>query len=98
MSFSVSELLILFAAVAGSGTMAGFGVWIYHWIKRKEVESRDMAEVAGQIAELRGELQDVRGQLGEVQERMDFADRVLAQIHQEAHRLPAPEPGRSDAT
>ncbi len=40
-----------------------------------------------EVRELRGEVDDLRHQLTEVQERLDFAERLLAQ-HREAERLP----------
>lgn len=40
-----------------------------------------------EVAELRGEVDELRGQLAEVQERLDFAERMLAKTR-EAERLP----------
>jgi len=40
-----------------------------------------------EVRELRGDVEDLRRQLTEVQERLDFAERLLAQ-HREAERLP----------
>jgi hypothetical protein len=41
---------------------------------------------AREVRELRGEVDELRQQLGEVQERLDFAERLLAQ--QREHALP----------
>jgi hypothetical protein len=42
-----------------------------------------------EVRELRGEVEDLRHQLTEVQERLDFAERLLAR-QREAERLPQP--------
>ena len=49
--------------------------------KREAIESQigSGSGVQGQIDELRSELQDVRHELTETQERLDFAERMLAQ-------------------
>lgn len=86
--FTVSQLLVLFAAVVGSGAMTGFGVWLLHRLRRAEADNRDVAALAEQFEDLRREIQEVRGGMTELQERMDFADRVLTQVHQEMHHLP----------
>ena len=46
--------------------------------------------LAGEVEDLRGrlgEVEDLRGRLAEVEERLDFAERLLAQAH-EADKLP----------
>ena len=40
------------------------------------------------VQELRGEVDDLRHQLGEVQERLDFAERLLARQDERAGVLP----------
>ncbi|HEX9383529.1 MAG TPA: hypothetical protein VF908_09025 [Gemmatimonadaceae bacterium] len=40
------------------------------------------------VQELRGEVDDLRHQLGEVQERLDFAERLLARQDERAGALP----------
>jgi hypothetical protein len=40
------------------------------------------------LQELRGEVEDLRRQLGEVQERLDFAERLLARQDERAAALP----------
>ncbi len=40
------------------------------------------------VQELRGEVEDLRRQLGEVQERLDFAERLLARQDERAGALP----------
>ncbi len=48
-------------------------------IKRKELEMRGSdAELGPEVDALRDDLNDTRAQLAEVQERLDFAERVLA--------------------
>jgi len=41
-----------------------------------------------EIQELRGEVEDLRHQLGEVQERLDFAERMLARQDERVGALP----------
>jgi outer membrane protein TolC len=45
---------------------------------------------SGDVEQLRSEVDELRGQLAEVQERLDFAERMLAKTR-ELERLP---PGR----
>lgn len=49
--------------------------------------SRSAAEDQ-EIQELKGEVEDLRHQLGEVQERLDFAERLLARQDERAAVLP----------
>lgn len=97
MPFDLVQLMVLLAAVVGSGAMTGIGVWFYHRMRRLERENSDYALLADRLDELRTQLQDTRDEMGSLHERVDFSERVLAQVHQEA-RLPTPEHGHSDPT
>jgi hypothetical protein len=58
------------------------------------VEPGELDELRGEIAELRSELDDVRAraeQVGELQERVDFAERLLAQARAQG-ALPGSDP------
>ena len=46
------------------------------------------------VQELRGEVDDLRQQIGEVQERLDFAERLLARQDERAGVLPKGEGSR----
>src|SRR5262245_57413835 len=52
-----------------------------------KVDEGEVAELRGELSELRAELDDTRSrlaQLDEMQERLDFAERVLAQARDKA--------------
>ena len=78
---SVVELLILLAAVGGSGAMVGFLGWLLHRVKRLESVSRadnaDVERVMEQVDALREQLMTVHDEMGELNERVDFAERLL---------------------
>lgn len=57
------------------------------WIEAKMRESG--GPPSGDVEQLRLEVDELRGQLAEVQERLDFAERMLARTR-EAERLPPP--------
>lgn len=95
MPVDLVTLGIVLVAAGGSGLLSGLLVWFYHRMKRLERENSDYALLADRLDELRAQLQDTREEMGSLHERVDFSERVLAQVHQEA-RLPAPEPGRGD--
>lgn len=78
---SAAEVLILLAAILGSGSVVGFGGWFLFRIKRLEVRARaDDAEIerlVEQVAAIGEQLAGVRDAVGELQERLDFAERLL---------------------
>ncbi len=47
-------------------------------LKTKELETRGDAELGAEVDALRDDLDDTRAQLAEVQERLDFAERLIA--------------------
>lgn len=64
----------------------GFGVWAQRLYQRRGgAEGQDRLEAREALEALEAEVGSLRGELGEVQERLDFAERMLAQ---------APEPRR----
>lgn len=79
---SVSELLILMAAIVGSSSMVGFLGWMLYRVKRLESTSgKNKAEVERlieQVDALQEEVTAAGEQAGELQERVDFAERLLA--------------------
>lgn len=84
--------LSLLIPLAGMGTGVIFMAMLYRlinrWIERRQVTGQD--EVVADLARLRAEIEmlgDVPDRLQELEERVDFAERVIAQKRQE--RLPA---------
>src|SRR6478736_4112684 len=55
-----------------------FGLWAYRLRQRKEYESGEYAVGAGRD-DLALDVDDIRQELAETKERLDFAERVLAQ-------------------
>jgi hypothetical protein len=72
-------------AAIHSGVALAFGLWAQRMQQRRAVAGGDV-EVQDRLEGLEAEMTDVKGELGEVQERLDFAERVLAQ-GAEARRL-----------
>jgi hypothetical protein len=72
-------------AAIHSGVALAFGLWAQRMQQRRAVGGGDV-EVQDRLEGLEAEMTNVRGELGEVQERLDFAERVLAQ-GAEARRL-----------
>jgi len=72
----------------GKALAQWIGGWSHNeakWIEAKMRESGGGS--TGEVEQLRSEVDELRGQLAEVQERLDFAERMLAKTR-EAERLP----------
>lgn len=72
----------------GKALAQWIGGWSHNeakWIEAKMRESGGGS--TGEVEQLRSEVDELRGQLTEVQERLDFAERILAKTR-EAERLP----------
>ncbi|HYX81504.1 MAG TPA: hypothetical protein VE714_03870 [Gemmatimonadales bacterium] len=93
---------ILFLSVAAVFVLRGpigkaLGQWIASWgsPEHKAMEAK-WAEVAaasrgvplGEVADLRADVEELQRQLADVQERLDFAERVLARREERAAALP----------
>ncbi len=78
---SVAEVLILLAAVGGSGAMVGFLGWLLYRVKRLEsginADNADVERVLEQVDALREQLMTVHDEMGQLGERVDFAERLL---------------------
>ena len=72
-------------AAIHAGVALAFGLWAQRLQQRRPVAGGDI-EVQDRLEGLEAEMTNVKGELGEVQERLDFAERVLAQ-GAEARRL-----------
>lgn len=88
MPIGVEYVLVLLAAVVGSGSMVGVGIWLYYRVKRLEGENRDLRTVDSRVEEIREQLDQVQGQLGELYERVDFTERMLARDRDTSRELP----------
>jgi hypothetical protein len=67
-------------AATHAGLALGFGLWA-----QRLRQGRAGSDVLDRLDVLEAEVSNLRGELGEAQERLDFAERVMAQ---------APEPRR----
>jgi hypothetical protein len=78
---TVAEVLILLAAVGGSGAMVGFLGWLLYRVKRLEgrgtADNADVERIMEQVDGLREQLSNVREEIGELHERVDFTERLL---------------------
>lgn len=72
----------------GKALAQWIGGWSHTEQKWIEAKMRDSGgPPSGDVEQLRSEVDELRGQLAEVQERLDFAERMLARSR-EADRLP----------
>lgn len=86
-SLSVAAIFVLRGPV-GKALAQWIGGWSHNeskWIEAKMREAGGGA--SGDVDQLRAEVDELRGQLAEVQERLDFAERMLAKTR-DAERLP----------
>lgn len=88
MPTSVSDVLILLAAVIGSGSIVGVGMWLYFRVRRLEDENKDLVQLTERIDALRDQLAAVQEQVGDLYERIDFTERVMAQVKGSKPELP----------
>jgi hypothetical protein len=72
-------------AAIHSGVALAFALWAQRMRQRPGVGGGDL-DVQDRLEGLEAEMSGLKGELGEVQERLDFAERVLAQ-GAEARRL-----------
>jgi hypothetical protein len=78
-----------FAAIAGILVVGGLGgvllMGLWRWIERKTaaLPTGDLEELRARVAELEAE----RGRVAELEERVDFAERLLAEREQVQGRL-----------
>ena len=84
MQFTAADAIALVALAIGMAMIltGPIGVALAHRIRG--VRAASDAALAGEVEDLRGrlgEVEDLRGRLAEVEERLDFAERLLAQAH-----------------
>jgi len=76
---SLALMLLLIAAVAGSGLAAGWMVWMMSRTRRLEATLPDGEDgaLAGRLEEIAAELSTVRRQLDDLEQRAEFTERLL---------------------
>ena len=98
---------ILFLSVAAVFVLRGpigkaLGQWIASWgspehkameAKWVELEAAKKGIPLREVDDLRADVEDLQRQLADVQERLDFAERVLARREERAAALPKPGAG-----
>lgn len=84
-------VLILLAAVVGSSSLVGIGMWFYYRVKRIEGENEGLRQLSAQLDTVCDRLEQQQTQLAELLERLDFAERVLASERDAPGRLPRGE-------
>jgi hypothetical protein len=65
-------------AAIHSGVALAFGLWAQRMQQRRRTVGGEI-DVQDRLEGLEAEMNQVRGELSEVQERLDFAERLLAQ-------------------
>ncbi len=78
---TVVDLLILLAAVIGSSSMVGLGMWWFQRLRRLEEKTKDLGTLLEHVAIL-------RDQVGELYERVDFTERMLTREPENKRELP----------
>jgi len=68
------EVAVLFALTIGSGTLLTLA-----WIVTRYLERRSARRASAEDPAQQRQLEEVRGRLEAVEERLDFAERLLAQ-------------------
>lgn len=76
------EILILLAAIGGSGWVVGMFAWLWHRVRVLEmatagVRATDAAQLRAELASLGGELSGNHEELEKLHERVDFLERLL---------------------
>lgn len=88
-NFGVVEMMVLLAAVAGSGTMAWLLMWLHGRLKRLETGGgQDTERLALQIDAVREQLGATRDEVMELYERLEFAERLLVRGKDASSREP----------
>ena len=78
--FTVTGLIVLIAAVLGSGTMVAVLAWLAFRVRRLEAGEgvADRARLLDEIEDLREEVEAARRQTRALEEQVDFMERLLA--------------------
>jgi hypothetical protein len=84
-TFSIITLTVGTVFVLRGPVGKALGQWIAGWshTEQRWIEAK---AAPAEVAELRAEVDELRHQLGDVQERLDFAERLLAK-HRDVERL-----------
>ncbi len=87
-TISIVSLTIGAVVVLRGPVGKALGQWITGWshAEQRWIEAK---AAPAEVAELRAEVDELRHQLGDVQERLDFAERLLAR-QRDAERLAPP--------
>lgn len=73
---SILETLIAAGSVLGS-----LGIVAWAWVRgRTRIGNKDVARLAGSVEALRDSVEGMRVELGEVSDRLEFTERMLAQV------------------
>lgn len=74
--FTLVQLLILIAAVMGSGSVAAVITWLF--FRTRMVQGQEAAALDGRLSDLLREIEAVRGELMHLQEQADFTEKLLS--------------------
>jgi hypothetical protein len=76
--------------VVAVGGVAGVLILVRAWARRLSHPPSDGGEALADVAEMRDAVQHLTGRVGELEERLDFAERLLAR-DRDAERLKGPK-------
>jgi hypothetical protein len=78
----VAEVLVLFAAVGGSGAMVGILAWLHNRLKRLDEENvllrSQYAQLEDEVGSVRDELLATRKEVFRLDARAEFTERLLS--------------------
>lgn len=73
---SILETLIIAGSVLGS-----MGIVAWAWVRgRTRIGTKDVARLSDAMEAMRDSVEGMRSELGDVSDRLDFAERMLAQV------------------
>ncbi len=99
------ELLILLAAIGGSGSIVAVLAWLWHRVKRLEetggLGGKDAERIIAELERMRDEVSESQDGVKMLRERLDFLERLLEskqRTNREGTALLAGEPEGDSVT
>jgi hypothetical protein len=75
--FGLVEVIVLIAAVGGSGWLVGMLAWLWFRVKRLEEQPDALGRLRHELESQESELNELRREIASMSERMAFSERLL---------------------